>query len=199
MSADLELLALKDPRDADTAWHSQNIEVFLDDDEDPGEFLRLQEMGFKVACQTDYDHFCELHIDAWRRGDTIFFCELSTLKASILGEIHKYIPGPALSLIRLLSTFDGPPRITQPFIRAVMVAMNTPNRSIYGRRRYFTVRDDRGGYRIEMGKANRKYGGRGRYRHTGHEQRSSGVQRRRAVKKWLLAHEGMYLVPVGPI
>lgn len=69
--------------------------------------------------------------DELSKHDWFWVGQVSYMKAEIMGDPDRYIPGQVAGVHELTT---GLPRITPTLITALMVAMSVPNRSIYGRR-----------------------------------------------------------------
>lgn len=112
--------------------------------------------------------------------------QVSWLKAGLSGDHRRFIPGPVEAVHALL---EPAPVLTPGLASAVMVAMNQPNHSIYGSRRYYYGRQRISGPRIRMIDPTIYL-----VRKPEHNAVYSGVARRRHVKQWLARHMGRRLV-----
>lgn len=113
--------------------------------------------------------------------------QVSWLKADIMGDRGKYVPGPVEGVVEVV---HNSPVLTPRVATAIMAAMNRPNHSIYGHREIHTVLD--GMYTDGCTKA--LGGSMYLFRKPGHRDEYSGVARRRAVKRWLSGQIGRRIV-----
>lgn len=104
MSADMELYVFSD----NTANHTL-IKHLTDANGYPGDI---------------YHEILEASVDG------IWFCAFSSIKASLSGEVEKYIPGPLTALLEVIDESEPKP-ITDELAAQVLEAMKTPNKSIY--------------------------------------------------------------------
>lgn len=116
--------------------------------------------------------------------DELWVGQVSWIKAELTGSIERYVPGAVRGMQELWSV---PRQVTPLLVKCSMDAMNRPNRSIYGRRELLVTR--------QVVQANWPYLATGRrLRFPGGQRmisyRSPGVQRARAVKRFLQNHLG---------
>ncbi len=114
--------------------------------------------------------------------------QVSYLKAG-LTEDDAYMPAPMREVARLMSE----PRILTPGVAKMLtVAMNLPNRSVYGRREVRCVPYEQGdpsGTRVRP-LGNRLF----LYRKPPRDNLYVGIAHRQDVKRWLAAHMGSLLI-----
>ena len=191
MSADFTLLALDDDRleayrelqradmtgDIGDRPESENYSVRQISEGMYEETVTDKNGGKHTFTVMTSDRWSELasRLDYFGGEGACWVSEVSWMKAGLLEDYGRYVPGPIQGIVALLDS-ENPPVITDALITQIMVAMNKPNRSIYTHTyRYMWVPE----YRT----CSTKYKDRGQ----------RGVERRQRVKRWLEAHKGMRL------
>lgn len=203
MSADLVLIAApNDPEwlaryrwlrgaDMTTSADGPEGDEYIDEDgyiRSPSMDAALAENGHGPARTLTWDQSEETRRDLGLDGDRewLWVGQVSWLKASLTGD-SVYIPGPVEAVSSLVG--DGV-LLTTGRAKAITVALNQPNDSIYGKARYYYTSDRQ---RVPMS-ARKVAPGVFRYNKPPHDRLYSGVAPARRVKHWLHDHVGSVVV-----
>lgn len=206
MSADLVLYATRDPEAIKAKQRLDRANWIGDFDEEDHE---LDEDGLIVSHALKDTEFADdrgMRWEDWEatrkkfnREPSIWIGQVSWLKAGLFEEFERYVPLPVWTVSQIV----GDSVVLTPGVaKAILAAMNLPNRSIYGKpiiRRvpqadeyaaYVTTWQSRRGRRWNPTPL-----GNGYVLHRGDNGHLySGVARRQHVKKWLLANMGATLL-----
>lgn len=188
MSADLALIALPDTEQWRATWNEFNAaEITGDmDDEEIADWA-----GRGIVAMTS-DRHREL-ITALFNQPNIEVGQVSALKASLFGDADRYVPGPIDRVAALLG--DDGQVLTPGLVKALTVAYNLPNRSIYGHVQYHRLTDPS---QITFHREQSRIGTRmyGRFIEPNILQygKGRGLIRPRHLKAWLGQHVGQRIV-----
>ena len=205
MSADLELYAVPDDPEIMQAWWDYNHVSsvgdmaggdWFDTEEESLEHQRWVEEfygpGFRPMGWDEWNRLTYLVRGYEQRDDDrfgegfphIWIGQVSTLKAGLLGDAQ-WIPGPVEAMWNVLGDFGG--KLMTPSLRAaMMVAMNQPNNSYYGRRQWvYNVRQRDSDGHLRYPTARKK-----RNSPVGYYPPGRGIQKRQVVRRWCDANMG---------
>lgn len=113
--------------------------------------------------------------------------QVSWLKAGLVGEVERYVPGPVQAIALL---HDEPRILTPGLAKATTVALNQPNTSIYGKAQTYYVSDR------QRCPSNARKIAPGVYRlnKPTHDRIYNGVAPARRVKRWLNENLGARII-----
>lgn len=160
MSADLYIYAIR-PDEVDEWRRLSSIEIWTDDDRMPGDGDPT------YGSDSEFRRYADMIDTFHETGRACWIGQVSWLKSWLSGDAGSYVPG-MVDRVSELADEHRSRRINDAMIAAIMVAMNTPNRSIYRRRHVAVPR----GWKVE---------------------RCRGVAKRQDVRRWLNEHRGLTL------
>lgn len=187
MSADLHLYSLENTDENRRLLATMaSIDAIGDDFGD--DFTDGDGKPFNVVSNSEYEDLTRrIYGPGWSNSN-VWIGQVSWMKAGLLADsepFDRYVPA---SVLRVQTLTSGHPVLTPGLAREITVAMNLPNRSIYGRHEYVRTTDPH------------FYGGNGpvvRHGSIGIQKTrgSRGVAPARKVKAWLGENIGRVVFP----